>query len=846
MFKIKITIRKLVIVFLSFSVAALISIVSGISANIVGPGIPESKNWMIFLVLVLLVSFAVILQLLIDNAVKLIDQGWDSHRDQIINFMSLNVKDNLEKSRLFFDIDLDLKCRTSFSHSQSQEDWKEINFGETGCLKSSQVFEFFESSGRSVLILGKSGSGKSFLIDNLVMELIGLARKDANTPVPVPLNLVNWKNSDKSINDWFARDLNRVYRIVKRRALRWIQEGWVFPVFDGLDEVPLKSLDKCINSINEFIENHKIFPVIVGARSDIYSGSSKKISSRSVIEIQSLGSHQISAALNTAGTSLKTVRAMNRRDRGLGEIVDTPFMLKVLLLSASDLTEEQIVSAENPKEFRDFLFHKFIDSSGIFNERNLASKGFRGNDFVKWILHLAKNLKKFGKDRFFLEEMSPAWLGKKIWIHSLIKMIFFSIIVFYASINFFDFNWESQGGKIDLMLRLASVVFFVVGFGFGLFLEKIFFYFGFYELVPSNDMLLAHKTPKVFIVGVMLGVLSSMSTLFDQWQSIIYLSEDMVSSFVLWFLEGFLICLMLGIILGFYSSKANRELVFIELVDWFKIQLPKISDFLPSLFRGVVGAIVFAMSFFLIFFISVKSNLYIIENFASAYFRNWEKGFSYLDLDKNISIFERFSSEVIDIREPEERLLTILEEFPYVVLIVAFVGAFSGVTGWVADSCISKGKIWTRRYPNEGIFRTMKNSIYLNILKLVVFFILAIFIATLFFIFNLTFLKWNLNLENEIFLGVILIGFFLLVFIFLDLIFSIRFVFQYFYLRVIYFVAGCGPLRFVEFLDLATSKKFLNKEGGGYEFFHKSFLEWLTKKSRDDIKKSITSKSLSD
>ena len=93
--------------------------------------------------------------------------------------------------------------------------------------------------GRSLLILGAPGSGKTTMLLELARLLIERARQDETEPVPVVFHLASWKEK-QSLAGWLAEQLNIIYYVPKKTALAWVDENRILLLLDGLDAVGAK------------------------------------------------------------------------------------------------------------------------------------------------------------------------------------------------------------------------------------------------------------------------------------------------------------------------------------------------------------------------------------------------------------------------------------------------------------------------------------------------------------------------------------------------------------------------------------------------------------------------------
>jgi len=95
----------------------------------------------------------------------------------------------------------------------------------------------FDDLGRSLLILGKPGTGKTTMLLELAEKLLERAERDIGHPIPVVFNLSTWAVERRALADWLVDELNQRYRVPLKQAEMWVGGGQVLPLLDGLDEV---------------------------------------------------------------------------------------------------------------------------------------------------------------------------------------------------------------------------------------------------------------------------------------------------------------------------------------------------------------------------------------------------------------------------------------------------------------------------------------------------------------------------------------------------------------------------------------------------------------------------------
>ena len=116
--------------------------------------------------------------------------------------------------------------------------------------------EFFDQIGvgRTLLILGEPGSGKTITLLKLAQNLIACAEENVNRLIPVVFNLSSWKIKRQSIADWLLEELWSKYGVPKSIGKNWVEQEKLILLLDGLDEVKAEDREACVKSTNQFIK----------------------------------------------------------------------------------------------------------------------------------------------------------------------------------------------------------------------------------------------------------------------------------------------------------------------------------------------------------------------------------------------------------------------------------------------------------------------------------------------------------------------------------------------------------------------------------------------------------------
>jgi hypothetical protein len=213
------------------------------------------------------------------------------------------------------------------------------------------VLEVYDEAEGELLILGAPGAGKSTLLLDLALRLVGRAQASEIEQLPVILRLSSWAVGRPPLADWMIEQLHQTYAVPSKLSERWVTQGRLLPLLDGLDEVEESARPACIEAINTYHRTHLI-PLVVCSRHADYEVAArrKRLDLQSAVLVQPLSDEQIEAYLQRAGPSFAEIRATLHQTPALWKLATTPLMLSVLLLTYQGASTQPLLQSETDLE----------------------------------------------------------------------------------------------------------------------------------------------------------------------------------------------------------------------------------------------------------------------------------------------------------------------------------------------------------------------------------------------------------------------------------------------------------------------------------------------------------------
>lgn len=276
-------------------------------------------------------------------------------------------------------------------------------------------------------VLGEPGAGKTILLVRLILDL--LAQRQPGQAVPILLPMGSWNPEQEELYAWMERWLTTDNPALstpwpgtrrRSRARALLEEGFILPLLDGLDEMPAALTGKAIAEINDAL--HAGQRVILAARTDAFRmavqrsrGAEVKLAGAAGIELCPLDTGVVieylrdSAGGQESAARWDDVAAVLAADQSapVTQALTTPLMAALARAIYNPRPTESLSSVErHPAELlnqemfwcREAVERHFFDVfiPAGYRQRRDESRNARctADQAVRWLTFLAEDLQR--------------------------------------------------------------------------------------------------------------------------------------------------------------------------------------------------------------------------------------------------------------------------------------------------------------------------------------------------------------------------------------------------------------------------------------------------------------------
>jgi hypothetical protein len=275
-------------------------------------------------------------------------------------------------------------------------------------LPGREIVNVYEDAGNGLLILGDPGAGKSRLLHELAQGLLERALYHESEPLPIVLDLSSWGARRLPMKQWLVEELWVQHRILKSLAERWLPEGRLTMLLDGLDQVDQRTRSACIDAINQSHGEGLLAPVVCCRRST-YQTERPRLTLPSTVLVLPLTEDQVGAHLDRLGPPLSALLEAVGEDQPFRELLRTPLMLHMAVSVYRDRTTIDLPRLAGPDELRRALFERYLQRM-LPEDEDSASHRWSQTQVQRSLRWLARKMRESNQSLFYLERLQPDWL----------------------------------------------------------------------------------------------------------------------------------------------------------------------------------------------------------------------------------------------------------------------------------------------------------------------------------------------------------------------------------------------------------------------------------------------------
>lgn len=258
----------------------------------------------------------------------------------------------------------------------------------------------FEELDARMLIVGEGGSGKTVQLLRILRELLSRRASSGSAAVPVLFPLSAWGPDASSARAFVVDQLLVRYQVSPRVARRWLDQGWILPLFDALDEVKADARLRCLRALAEAAREH-VFPgLIVTSRLEEYLALDVRLALSGTLHLLPLTDEQIDASLQANPVVARIASAPGVRD-----FANTPLSLRLILELQNELDDEA-----GPESLEDRVYEAYV-------QRVLARSAKRAwthdVDLRTAIQRLAERMVDNRAYLVEIHDLQPSWLKRE-------------------------------------------------------------------------------------------------------------------------------------------------------------------------------------------------------------------------------------------------------------------------------------------------------------------------------------------------------------------------------------------------------------------------------------------------
>lgn len=262
-----------------------------------------------------------------------------------------------------------------------------------------------------LLLVGMPGSGKTQTLRTLCRQMLAAASNLPEQPVPFIINLSTFSKYRGSFSNWLAEGLKESSGISLSTAQALLQEGMIFVLLDGLDEMASDRRPSALNEINALLSSTdpRLAHCVVCSRTLEYQNSGILLLMPMALELLPLSREQVTHAIARAGSQADPLRRAIARDESLETVLETPLLISIAMQAFAD-TPELSLAGRSADALRQLLYDAYVVR---MMRRTRIKSGPPPAQTLIWLRWLARYLGRERSSLFLIERLQPTALNQE-------------------------------------------------------------------------------------------------------------------------------------------------------------------------------------------------------------------------------------------------------------------------------------------------------------------------------------------------------------------------------------------------------------------------------------------------
>lgn len=250
-----------------------------------------------------------------------------------------------------------------------------------------------------VVLVGAAGAGKTLRLLLVADALLERARVNPAATLPVVLNLTSFSSFGGTLREWLVHEMVAKYALSRDQALRWMADGQLALLLDGLDEVDGPARAGLVTAL-EALRTEQPAPYLLTCREDNYRELSAGLAPDAVLRLRPLAPDLVPGVL-PAGP----VHDAAAGDPALMSQLANPLLLSLFVRLGRELADQR----GDPTRLRDGLYAATLHHALERPPRLQGADRARAEAGLRW---LAAAMSRAKVTELWLEELQASWLPR--------------------------------------------------------------------------------------------------------------------------------------------------------------------------------------------------------------------------------------------------------------------------------------------------------------------------------------------------------------------------------------------------------------------------------------------------